>query len=432
MGAIGDFLIGKTGAQIDSEYGKAIKDARQSRADAEYNYRYDKALYDANKDYFDSVGVSDPTSPIIASNGRQVNALQNALEPYDTHINSLTKEREDEARRNKYNIYGNGLIGNILNPFHQTGTAIQDLATSGISKWQSGERDWLSDLGAAGEAALTAAPFAGGAMKVAKGVGGAAKAAKTVAHPLLSAAGKGAAWGAGYGALGSISENGAQNFNLGDLLTRTAVGGVMGGGMGAATYGLGKFWNKYSQPAPSKSTDIMPYNGNDSGSAEYQGYLKTLKDAGIDTSSADTLKKSYRQAMKTVHPDQNPASAKLASDLNAAYDAIYGVNGEKFADSMAKATAPVGLPVISGNSSPLTIGQKWKNVGRNIPTMGKDLAKTKAGTAVSKLLKTKTGKIGAGLGTGLLLSQLMRGQPQDNGLTDEELEQLYNIYYGGQ
>ena len=60
------------------------------------------------------------------------------------------------------------------------------------------------------------------------------------------------------------------------------------------------------------------------------------------------------------------------------------------------------------------------------------MGNTKAGTKVSSLLKTKKGKIGAGVGGGLLLAQLLRSRGNNtNGMSDEELAELYNYIYGG-
>ena len=65
--------------------------------------------------------------------------------------------------------------------------------------------------------------------------------------------------------------------------------------------------------------------------------------------------------------------------------------------------------------------------------MGKDIANTKAGTKVSNLLKTKKGKVGAGIGGGLLLAQLLRNNNSNSGeMSEEELNELYNYVYGGQ
>ena len=87
------------------------------------------------------------------------------------------------------------------------------------------------------------------------------------------------------------------------------------------------------------------------------------------------------------------------------------------------------------NTGPVrqSLGQQFSNFAGNIPNMRNDLANSKLGNRVSSLLKTKAGKVGAGVGGGLLLASLLSGggNAQDE-LTDEELMQLYNYYGGGQ
>jgi hypothetical protein len=170
-----DFLFGKTKDQIDNEYGKAIKDAKQAKADSAYQHYYNKALYDANKGYFDSIGVKDPSASYWNESGQKTNALADTMNQYGKYLNDLNKERKDVARQNKYNIYGNGLIGGLLNPFHQAGTAVQDFVSSGTKEWDNGNRDVLSDLGAMGESALMVAPYVGSGIKAIRGASAAAK-----------------------------------------------------------------------------------------------------------------------------------------------------------------------------------------------------------------------------------------------------------------
>ena len=426
MGFLKDFFIGKTKDDYMGEYNKSIKDTKQAQADAVYQQYQDKALYDANKDYFEKAGVSDPFAYSYNKDGKWSNSLQDTIKTYDDYLGQLTAEKDKVARQQKYNIFGDGLIGSTLKPFHQVGTGIQDLATSGISKWQSGERDLLSDLGAAGEVALEVLPFtkAGKALGVgAKSLGGALK--------------NGALMGAGYGASSALSDMGAQDFDLGQLLTRTAIGGGMGAGMNALSHGVGKVWNKYSQPAPSKSTEIIKV-GKSPDVGEYQNYLKTLTDNGVDTSSYDAFKKTARKAVSSHHPDRG-GDEKVFKALNNAYEAFGKSNDEKmFQDALSKATAPVGNAMPMSTTLPnQSFKQKLGNFRSNLPNMRKDIANSKvgkaAGNVTSKLLKSKTGKLGLGLGSGLLLSKLMNGGSGNTDLNQMTEEELYNyIVNGGQ
>ena len=412
-----DFLFGKTKDQIADEYNKAISDTKQSMADSVYQQHYNKALYDANKNYFDSIGVKDPASSYWDSQGNRVNALSDTVNQYGSYLKELEGEKDKAARQNKYNIFGSGLIGGLLNPFHQVGTAAQDFVTSGTKEWQNGNRDLLSDIGALGEVGLTVAPIIGSAAKLGKG---AVAGAKTLGQTI----GKGAAMGGAYGLTGGLREMGGKDFDLGQLLTGTAVGAGVGGALSGAGYGLGKAWNKYSQPAPSKSTALVKYGGGSaSTSPQLQEYMNTLGVTG-DNLTEEGLKSARNQATKniakTVGYESTEGQAQRTAINNAYQELLKNLEGKGTA---AAQTAQYVAPKTS-------FVQKLKNVGSNIPTMGRDIKSSKLGRATSKALSTKKGKVAAGVGGGLLLSQLLsnKGQSQP---TQQELDELYNYIYGG-
>lgn len=300
------------------------------------------------------------------------------------------------------------VIGDLLSAPTQVVSAGKDLAEGGLSKWQNGKRDWLSDVGALGETALDVATLGSGAT------------AKTLGKTI----GKGAALGAGYGLTGGLNEMGAKNFDLGQLALNTGIGAGVGGALSGGIYGLGKAWNKYSQPAPSKSTDLIPYSGGaNTNSTAYQDALNTLKGYGLDSNDVSgTLKKAYHNASRATHPDKGGSQAAFET-IQDAYNVLNGKGGATKATTAPIATTPN-----------LSFREKLKNFGSNIPNMGKDLANTKAGTKVANLLKTKKGKVLAGAGGGLLLAQLMKNNNNSNSgeLTDEELQELYNYVYGGE
>lgn len=302
------------------------------------------------------------------------------------------------------------VIGDLLSAPTQVVSAGKDLAEGGLSKWQNGKRDWLSDVGALGETALDVATLGSGAT------------AKTLGKTI----GKGAALGAGYGLTGGLNEMGAKNFDLGQLALNTGIGAGVGGALSGGIYGLGKAWNKYSQPAPSKSTDLIPYSGGaNTNSTAYQDALNTLKGYGLDSNDVSgTLKKAYHNASRATHPDKGGSQAAFET-IQDAYNVLNGKSG---------ATKATTAPIVTTPN--LSFGEKLRNFGSNIPNMGKDLANTKAGTKVANLLKTKKGKVLAGAGGGLLLAQLMKNNNNNNSnsgeLTDEELQELYNYVYGGE
>lgn len=359
--------------------------------------------------------------------------------PYEfdgQNYDDVTSKIRTEQDFGQGRAFNGGLIGSLINPITQVGKAGADLGAGIGGNWDAwNKRDHLSDIGALGETALTLAPFAGAGIKALKGGGAIAKAGtNTLGKTML----KGAGYGAGFGLAGGLKDMGSENFDGGQLALNTLLGGAIGGGLAGAGYGLGKVWNKYSQPAPSKSTDIIPSATNSGGANKYQEYMKTLTDNKLDTSSADALHKSYRKVIKPLHTDkavEGTANEKLFKTIDEAYKAFYGKRGENYADAMAQATAPVVSSAPIATSAPtLSFAQKLKNFGSNIPNMGKDLANTKGGTKVANLLKTKKGKVLAGAGGGLLLSQLMKNNNNSNSgeMTDEELQELYNYVYGGE
>lgn len=314
------------------------------------------------------------------------------------------RNRTNQLEAGKGLFSGVPILGDLLSAPAQVVSAGKDLAEGGTSKWEKGKRDWLSDVGALGETAMDIALLGGGT--------GAKTFGKTV--------GKGALMGAGYGLTGSLNDMGAKNFDLGRLGLSTALGAGIGGGISGLGYGLGKAWNKYSQPAPSTSTEIIPYSGAtaSAGNAEYQNALNTLKNAGIDTTSTETIEKGFKKFAKTNHPDLG-GSAELFTNVNNAKNTY-----QEMLKNAGKATTTA--PVYTAPE--MTFADKLKNVKANIPNMAKDLK----GTKVANLLKTKKGKVIAGAGGGLLLAKLLSGQKNANDMTDEEQAELYNYVYGGQ
>lgn len=315
------------------------------------------------------------------------------------------RNRTGQLEAGKGLFSGVPVIGGLLSAPAQAVSAGKDLFESGTSKWDSGKRDAVSDIGAVGETALDLATL---------GTGMGAKTA-------LGTMGKSAALGAGYGLTGGLNEMG-KDADLGTLAIQTGLGGAIGGGIAGLGYGAGKLWNKYAKTSPSK--ELALYNGGNAQGGAYQDALNTLKGAGLDTTNPETLNKSFKKWVVQNHPDRG-GSTEVFQNVSGAkklyQDALNG-KASATASQMAN-TGPVRQ----------SIGQQFKNFAGNIPNMRNDLANSKLGNRVSSLLKTKAGKVGAGVGGGLLLASLLKGggNAQDE-LTDEELMQLYNNYGGGQ
>ena len=315
------------------------------------------------------------------------------------------RNRTNQLEASKGLFSGVPVIGGLLSAPAQAVRAGKDLFESGTSKWDSGKRDAVSDIGAVGETALDLATL---------GTGMGAKTA-------LGTIGKSAALGAGYGLTGGLNEMG-KDTDLGTLALQTGLGGAIGGGIAGIGYGAGKLWNKYAKTSPSKELAI--YNGGNAQGGAYQDALNTLKGAGLDTTNPETLNKSFKKWVVQNHPDRGGST-----------EVFQNVSGAKklYQDALNGKASATASQVANAGPVRQSMRQQFKNFTGNIPNMRNDLANSKLGNRVSSLLKTKAGKVGAGVGGGLLLASLLRGRgnAQDE-LTDEELMQLYNNYGGGQ
>lgn len=363
--------------------------------------------------------------------------------------NQLKQNQSTEAyKQGRNNYFGNGLIGSLLNPIAQTATGIGDLAGLALSggkynAWDKSKnelgtsRDIGSDLGALAETALTVIPAVKGASlakagkAVAAGTATAKQAAKYAASQTAKTAGQkiagNALIGAGFGAAGSLRDMGFENFDPNKFAMNTAIGAGVGGGMSAGGELLGKYT---SAKVPVTTGDATPYQealnnlkNNYKGSPIYSDVATNLPTTtGLDVSritldnlDGDTLKKLFRSGVK------NARSSAVGQDTNALTSAL--TENKNILEDFLKN----GMPTSTTYET-----VKAKNLGEALKNLKTNVGNTKAGTKISNLLKTKKGKIGAGIGGGLLLSQLMKGKNSNNDLSDEELAELYNYIYGGQ
>ena len=360
-------------------------------------------------DFLKNRGITDETDA-YGNAGYFGNSSMGDLRNAGSEYN---KGRLAQLEAGKGLFSGVPIIGDLLSAPTQVVSAGKDLSEGGLSKWQNGKRDWLSDLGALGETGLDIATL------------GTASGATAGAKTLGKTIGKGALLGAGYGLTGGLNEMGAKDFDLGRLALNTGIGAGVGGGIAGLGYGLGKAWNKYSQPAPSKSTDIIPYTGGaNTSSTAYQDAINALKGYGLDPNDVSgTLKSAHRAAALATHPDKVGSDTAFKT-IQDAYNVLSGKGG----NTANRVATPVAT-----SAPTLSFAEKLKNFGSNIPNMGKDLANTKVGTNIANLLKTKRGKVLLGVSAGLTLAGLMKNRNDNTGqLSDEEMQELYNYVYGGQ
>lgn len=361
------------------------------------------------------------------------------------------KNDADTARSNynatKNNVFGNGIIGSVLNPIAQTAGAVGDLAGLGLSlgknnAWAKDEvginrRDVGSDLGALGETALTVLPMAmsmraakagkavqaGTATAKQKALYDASQAPKSTAQKVVG----GALMGAGYGASGNLRDSGFENFDPGQFGLSALIVGTTGG----ALAGAGQLWNKYtSAKVPTTAADATPYQealnnlkNSAGGGAMYSDVATNLPAVrGMDTARITldnldnkTLKKLFTSGIKNAR-----TKAGGGFDVNKATSAL--TDNKRLLQDFLKD----GMPKSSTYET-----VKAKNFGEALNNLKTNLGNTKAGTKVSNLLKTRKGKVAAGAGIGLILAKLLSGG-NNNDMTDEEQQALYNYIIGEQ
>lgn len=376
-----DFLFGKTGDEINKEYDKALKSAGEERAKAVEDAVYQNNLYNANKDYFQKAGVSKPAYASEVSSA------------YAKEMSDLEKEADTARRRNKYNVFGNGMIGSILNPVVQVGSIAGDMFASPF-RAAAGEEtnrykrdtdnDFLSDIGAIGEVGFDVA----GMGTLGDAVKGGTKLMSNVGKTALRTG----ALGAGENAFATLREQGGDT-NLGDLALSAGLGGAIGGGLGAITQIGGNAANIAKQV---RSPQMQALNGY------------------------------YQQALAGRAQPLNP-TRMLGDGVGGASVGTAG-NYLDWVPNSAKAA-------MSRSNTPLAktgLGRVVQGIGDSNAIYGSPLSKianSKVGQTTKNILNSKAGKIGAGVGGGLLLSKLLFGGNNNQEMSDAEIEQLLNNYY---
>lgn len=380
MGIISNLLFG------DNQNKMSYKDAAIKKHYSDIsNATYD-SMYGGMQDYLDKNYEGGASK-------YKYDFLSGVREDADNAVKQYGKDR--------YNVFGNGIIGSLLNPIVQTGGALGDLTilagTGGRdNKWAGDsigyKRDIGSDLGALGETALTVFPTvkglslakAGKAMRA--GTATTKQAAKVAASQAPKTLGQkvvsGALVGGAYGAAGGLRDMGFENFDPGQLALSTAIGGALGGGVSAAGYGVNKL---ASRAQATRDLSNM-----------YQQYLA----------------------------EQNPNALSIPSSNAQPSSQEWLLNRGKLARTkLGQAIQGIGDTISYKNMMGNGLGSKAKNIANKA-------TRSRVGTNVSNLLKTKKGKIGLGIGGGLLLSQILGGRNQNqNNMTDEE---LYNYIVKGE
>lgn len=210
-----DWLFGDGGKGLQQQK----QQLDQAKNQQTYNREMGNAMSSILADPANAELVSQAGSDFINSWTNQGNSLRSAANQSQTDIDSMSKAYDQAKNADKYNYFGNGIIGSILNPIAQTATAVGDLATGNYSK---NNRDWVSDLGAAAETALNFIPGA----SALKAVNGATKLSKG-ALALNALTGAGASMADAY-------RQGGKDTNFNDALSQAGTGALFGAAVPAA------------------------------------------------------------------------------------------------------------------------------------------------------------------------------------------------------
>ena len=282
---------------------------------------------------------------------------------------------------------GDAVTGKLGDRYERTPVYAKSIGSTGWGD-KIKENNLLSDIGAFGEAAFDIA-----------GMGALGNAVKG-GTKLMSNVGKTALrtglLGAGENAFSTLREGGS-NANLGDLALSAGIGGVLGGGIGA----------------------LSQLGGNAANIA------KTVRSPQMKT-----LNNYYQQALAGQAMPLNPA--RMLGDGVGGASAGTAGNYLDWVPTQLKAS-------MERSTTPLAktgLGRVRQGIADSKAIYGSPLssiANSKVGTTTKNILKTPAGKIGAGVGGGLLIAKLLSGgnQPAEDTITDEELYQLLNNYNNG-
>jgi hypothetical protein len=389
LGGIGGFIFGDSSKSRDKQNEQNWQDYNDARAEYAGAQAYQSALRNYAED--------NPEEWKKTGNYFGDVLSDDFLKDYGSYVGDTRSNFEKQYQKNRFKEFGEGgIINETLNPMMQVlsvpTNAISGLGGGEFDNWSNNgsyrnRRDIASDIGALGETAFNIA----GMGSLGDAVKGGAKLMSNVGKTALRTG----ALGAGENAFSTIREQG-QDTDWGDLATSAALGGVIGGGLGAISQFGGNAANIAKQV---RSPQMQAFNGYYqqalAGRAQPLNSARMLGD-GVGGASVGTAGN---------YLDWVPKQAKAAMERSGTPLAKTGLG--RVAQGIADSRAIYGSPLSS-------------------------IANSKLGQTTKNILKTPYGKIGAGVGGGLLLANLLRGNGQPaQEMSDAELEQLMNYYNGG-
>lgn len=219
LGNLGKLLFG-TGRQYDRDtVNSQIDKANQLNQQA--NDYYAKNIEGAD---WNSLSDEDR-----AQRTAIMNSYNNARAQAKSGLDTLGKAYEQEEKDWRYKPFGNGIIGGIVDPMYQAGTAAVDLMGG---TYKQNNRDPVSDIGAGVESLMNIIPGASGV-----------KALTSAGKISRGALVRNALSGAASSVAGAYREGG-QNTKLSDALGRIPMGAAMGAAMPIGFEKFGSLKNK--------------------------------------------------------------------------------------------------------------------------------------------------------------------------------------------
>lgn len=219
LGNLGKLLFG-TGRQYDRDtVNSQIDKANQLNQQA--NDYYAKNIEGAD---WNSLSDEDR-----AQRTAIMNSYNNARAQAKSGLDTLGKAYEQEEKDWRYKPFGNGIIGGMINPMYQAGTAAVDLMGN---TYKQNNRDPVSDIGAGVESLMNIIPGASGVKAL-------TSAGKISRGALVRNALSGAA-----SSVASAYREGGQNTKLSDALGRIPMGAAMGAAMPIGFDKFGSLKNK--------------------------------------------------------------------------------------------------------------------------------------------------------------------------------------------
>lgn len=290
-----DWLFGKGRDAYEKEQRQALDNAYTDKFVTDYVSQQMGGMRDKFKGTIDDNQWNDAMDNIKSIAQRNSDAY-----------NDTQKQFDETMKKQRHNYFGDGLLGSILNPIAQTGTAALDLATGNYK-----DRDVMSDIGAAGQTLLGALPAVGGAAKV-LGMGKVASGLGKINNALTTIPGS-IGTGAVLGGLETLRQDGADT-NLGDVLNSAGTGAAFGAAVPMAsnfikTRGAKNLVAKYmSDPRYSEVSEALQNAGRE----EIGNFVKRVAQNG-----SPALQEMYGGLYKNALP--RSAFGKLALGGGALY-----------------------------------------------------------------------------------------------------------------